>query len=157
MKEIDQIKSKKFKEVHVGLVVLFSLLTLGVYLGYWFLSRRHTIREYEGSQVIPFKWWRVFVILLTLSFLYKFFGPIFLTPYGNAIFDSIDMIFSYYFLGILYYSVFRLKTILEETYEEKLFAPWLLVLFHVWYIQYKLNRLGDVDINEKTFTPQMAK
>ncbi|MGI8386740.1 hypothetical protein [Robertmurraya sp. P23] len=157
MAETEHINSRKFKEVHVGLVVLFSLLTLGVYLGYWFLSRRQTIREYAGSQFIPFKWWRVFIILLTLSFLYKFFGPIFLTPYGIAIFDSIDIIFSYYFLSILYYSVFRLRTILEEAYGEKLFAPWLLVLFHVWYIQFKINRLGDVDSNEKVFAPQMAK
>lgn len=157
MTEIEQTTAGGFKQVHVALVVLFSILTLGVYLAYWFISRRHAIKEYEGSQFVPFKWWGIFLVLLSLSFLYKFIGPVFLTPYGVALFDSIDMIFSYYFLGILYYSVFRLKTILEDAHKEKLFASWLLVLFHVWYIQYKLNKLGDVDINEKAFAPQMAK
>ncbi|MFE8703877.1 hypothetical protein ACFYKX_25220 [Cytobacillus sp. FJAT-54145] len=148
---------KYFKRVHVGLVILFSFLSLGIYLGYWFLSRKKSINDLKGEKVVPFKWWVVFTTILTISFVYKFVGPIFLTPYGMAIFDSIDVILSCYLLGLLYYSVFRLAELFEETYNEKIFQGWLLVLFHVWYVQYKINRLGDFEIEESRFTSQLAK
>ena len=51
------------------------------------------------------------------------------------------MIVSFYFLGLLYYSLFRMKELLEERYEDISLNPWLLVLFHVWYLQFKINRL----------------
>lgn len=149
--------NNSFKKVHVGLVILYSFLSLGIYLGYWFLNRKESIKEYRGSHALPFKWWLVFTGLLVVSFLYRFIGPIVLTPYGTALFDSIDLIVSFYFLGLLYYSVFRLKEILEEAYGERIFSSWLLVLFHVWYLQYKINRLEDLDIEEKRFSPQFAK
>lgn len=149
--------NNSFKKVHVGLVILFSFLSLGIYLGYWFLNRKESIKEYRGSIVLPFKWWLVFTCLLVVSFLYRFIGPIVLSAYGTALFDSIDLIVSFYFLGLLYYSVFRLRDILEEAYEERIFSTWLLVLFHVWYLQYKINRLEDLDIEEKRFSPQFAK
>lgn len=157
MPETNKENIKGFKKVPVGLVVLFTFLSLGIYIGYWFLSRKKTIKEFKRSHVIPFKWWLFFTVILVFSFLNRFIGSIILSPYGIAIFDSIDIIVSFYFLGLLYYSVFRIKEIVEEAYEEEIFSSWLLVLFHVWYIQYKLNRLGDIDHEEKSFTPQFAK
>jgi len=47
----------------------------------------------------------------------------------------------------LYYSTFRLKELLEEEVEEEIFSPVLLVLFHIWYLQYKINRLVDAGGN----------
>lgn len=157
MSEANKELANGFKKVPVSLVVLYSILTLGIYLGYWFLSRKNSIRNLKGSHVIPFKWWWVFTILLILSFLNRFIGSIILTPYGIAVFDSIDMILSFYFLGLLYYSIFRMKGIFEEEYDEKIFSSWLLVVFHIWYLQYKINRLGDMDIEEKRFMPHLAK
>ena len=131
----------QFKRVNLAVVIILSIVTLGVYLGYWFLKERHTLKEIEKGSIIPIKLWWLFTILLALSFIYHFLGPILLTPYGDAVFTSFDMIMSYYFLGLLYYSVFRMRDILQEEYEDVTFNPWLLVLFHVWYLQYKLNRL----------------
>lgn len=58
-----------------------------------------------------------------------------------AVFDSVDMIISSYFLAILYFSVFRTKELLEGYVDEPIFKSWLLVLFHIWYVQYKINRI----------------
>jgi len=132
---------RRFKHVHVAVVILLTIVTLGVYLGYWFLKERHTLKEWEKGSLIPMKLWWLFTILLGLSFIYHFIGSILFTPYGNAIFTSFDVIMSFYFLGLLYYSVFRMKDILQEVYEDVTFSPWLLVLFHVWYLQFKMNRL----------------
>lgn len=139
---------RRFKRVNLTVVIIMSIVTLGVYLGYWFLKERNTLKEIEKGKIIPIRLWWLFTILLALSFVYHFLGSILLTPYGDAVFTSFDMIMSFYFLGLLYYSVFRMRDILQEEYEDVTFNPWLLVLFHVWYLQFKLNRL-EGSVNDK--------
>ncbi|MDE3840775.1 hypothetical protein C0966_15985 [Bacillus methanolicus] len=136
------------KKVNVALVVLLSILTMGVYLGYWILNRRKSIEAISKNNFIPFKWWWACTIYLIISLVYKIIGTSILTAYGMAIFDSVDIILSFYFLGLLYYSVFRIKELLENIYSEETFRPWMLVLFHFWYLQFKINRLEGMT-NEK--------
>ncbi|MBP3039332.1 DUF4234 domain-containing protein [Bacillaceae bacterium Marseille-Q3522] len=149
MAEHKELYKNTFKRTHVVLVILFSILTLGVYLGYWFLNRRKSIADLGGEKVVPFKWWWFFTIFLVCSFFFTYLGDIFLTPYGVAVFSSVNLILSYYFLGLLYYSVFRLKAVLEDYYQETLFRPWLLVLFHVWYLQFIINRMEGAEVEKK--------
>ncbi|RLQ91156.1 DUF4234 domain-containing protein [Falsibacillus albus] len=134
----------QFKKSNVALVVFLTFITLGIYLGYWFLNRKSTFNGIHQKNHIPFKWWWLFTIYLVLSFLFNFIGSAFLTPYGLSFFNSIDTIISFYFLGILYFSVFRVKDLIEEETNEGVFKPWMLVLFHVWYLQYKMNRLEGI-------------
>ncbi|WP_071396391.1 DUF4234 domain-containing protein [Bacillus tuaregi] len=136
-----KVMERRFKQVHVAVVILLTIVTLGVYLGYWFLKERSTLKKIEKGSHIPIKLWWLFTILLGLSFIYHFIGPILLTSYGLALLSSFDMIMSFYFLGLLYYSVFRMKDILQDRYEDAVFSSWLLVLFHIWYLQFKMNRL----------------
>ncbi|PLS15388.1 hypothetical protein CVD28_24000 [Bacillus sp. M6-12] len=145
-----------FKKVKVWFVVLLTWLTLGVYLGYWFLKERNTLKMADKRKLIPIKIWWLATIFLGLSFLYNLLGRAILTPYGFALFNSFDVIFSFYFLGLLYYSVFRVRDLLEEEYREAIFRPWLLVLFHVWYLQFKINRLEAAG-NEQSYKATIAK
>ncbi len=83
----------------------------------------------------------VLLIINSVTFLYRFFNTLFLTEYGIAIFDSIETIFTFIGLGLLYFSVFRAKEAIEHEFQEEIYNPWLLFLFHIWYLQYKINRL----------------
>lgn len=134
-----------FKKVKVAVVVLLTIITLGIYLGYWFISKRRIFAEIDRAKWIPMKLWWVFTVFLCLSFLFNMIGTAFLTPYGNAVFSSFDVIGTFYFLGLLYYSVFRLRDLIEDYYVDVTIKPWLLVLFHVWYLQFKLNRLEGLE------------
>jgi predicted permease len=132
-----------FKKRNVGLMVLFTVLTLGIYIGYWFLKERHTLESNDYKRIIPMNLWVAATIFLSISFFYHFIGAAFFTPYGKALFNSIDIIFTFYYLGLLYYSVFRIRDSIEDLYNEEIFKPWLLVLFNVWYLQFKINRLNE--------------
>jgi purine-cytosine permease-like protein len=145
------------KKVNVALVILLSILTMGVYLGYWILNRRKSIEAISEHNFIPFKWWWACTIYLIVSLLYKIIGIFILTAYGMAVFDSVDIILSFYFLGLLYYSVFRIKELLENIFCEDTFKPWLLVLFHIWYLQYKINRLEGMTNEEPGIEQALAK
>ncbi|RFU67768.1 hypothetical protein D0469_13655 [Peribacillus saganii] len=146
-----------FKKVSVWLVILLTAVTLGAYLGYWFLKERETLKTADKRRLIPVKVWWVFTVLLGISFLHNFIGGAVFTPYGNALFTSFDVIFSFYFLGLLYYSVFRVRDLLEDRYQEDIFKPWLLVLFHVWYLQFKINRLEGTGNEKQSFKEAVAK
>ncbi|MBB2481865.1 DUF4234 domain-containing protein [Bacillus sp. APMAM] len=134
-------EDKVFKKVNIFLVIFLSIITVGIYIGYWFLNRKKDIKQLREQNYIPFKWWYVFTIFLSVSLLYQIFGGVFLTELGLSFFDSLDVIFSFFFLAILYYSVFRLRDLLEDEFDEENFNFILLVLFHIWYMQYKINRL----------------
>ncbi|MCM3055656.1 hypothetical protein NSQ96_14855 [Caldifermentibacillus hisashii] len=145
--EIEKSEMIYMKKTNVFFVVFLSVLTLGIYIGYWFLSRKKDIIRLGKQNYIPFKWWWVFFVFLVVSFIYQFLGGAFLTDLGLNFFDSLDTICSFFYLGLLYYSTFRLKELLEEEVEEEIFSPVLLVLFHIWYLQYKINRLVDAGGN----------
>ncbi|WP_458415051.1 hypothetical protein ACNQFZ_09735 [Schinkia sp. CFF1] len=130
-----------FKKVNVGLVVVLSILTMGIYVGYWFLKERRTLRNMDYKGLIPIKLWWVVTFFLCLSFLFNLIGEAIFTPYGYAMISSLDIIFTFYYLGILYYSVFRMRDVIEARFVDVYINPWLLVFLHVWYLQYKINRL----------------
>ncbi|MRG87385.1 DUF4234 domain-containing protein [Salinibacillus xinjiangensis] len=138
---MSQTETVELKKSNIVLVVFLSLITLGIYIGYWFLNRKDSIQTLESKRGVPFKWWVVFTIYLVTAFLLFFTDAVFFTPYGMLIVESVNTIIAYYFLGLLYYSVFRLKEVLESHYEELHLHKVLLFFFHIWYIQFKLNQL----------------
>ncbi|MGV3464073.1 MAG: DUF4234 domain-containing protein [Heyndrickxia sp.] len=131
----------EFKKTNILLMVILSLLTLGIYNAYWFISRKKYFNRLDAKDWIPYKWWIFMLIYLIISFIYSFFGPVIFTEYGIAVLDSFDLILAFYFVGCLYYSVFRAKEMIEDHMDEGVFNSWFLVLFNIWYVQYKINRL----------------
>lgn len=122
-------------------MVIFSLLTFGVYNAYWFISRKRSFKKLETNDWIPYKWWIFMLIFLIISLIYSVFGEFVFTEFGIAVLDSFDLILSFYFVGCLYYSVFRAKEMIENHLDEDIYHPWLLFFFNIWYLQYKINRL----------------
>lgn len=137
----------EFKKTNIFLMIILSIVTIGTYNAYWFLSRKKYFRNLNTKNVIPYKWWIFMLIYLILSLLCSLFGPVFFTEYGIAVLDSIDIILAFYFVGCLNYSAFRAREMIEDYFEEEIFQSWLLAVFNIWYLQYKINRLVDAGGN----------
>lgn len=134
-------KKVTIKNVNVAVMVLLTIITSGAYIGYWFISRKKTLNNHFPDNHIPFRWWVFFTVFLVLFFLNAIAGSIVFTPIELMNIEIADIIFTFYFLGILYYSLFRIQEQIEDFYEEKIFNRWLLFFFHLWYMQYKMNVL----------------
>lgn len=132
-----------FKKTNMLFVVLMSFITFGIYICYWFLSRKDSFIKLQAKDWIPYKWWIFFLVFTIISFLYSLMGSLVFTDYGVAILDSFEVIITFYFIGCLYYSVFRAREMIENHLNESIFKTWLLVIFHIWYLQYKLNKLVE--------------
>lgn len=134
-------KKVTIKNVNVAVMVLLTIITSGAYIGYWFISRKKKLNNHFPDNHIPFRWWVFFTVFLVLFFLNAIAGSIVFTPIELMNIEIADIIFTFYFLGILYYSLFRIQEQIEDFYEEKIFNRWLLFFFHLWYMQYKMNVL----------------
>ncbi|RCW65833.1 hypothetical protein [Saliterribacillus persicus] len=141
MKEKDS--QSPFKKRNIFLSVLLSIVTLGGYIGIWFLRRKVVFKQLTTNSEVPYKWWVVVTVYLFLSLTITFIGEVFFTLYGLYILDSIDLILAFYFLGLLYYSVFRVKELLEKEFEDININKYLVFIFHIWYLQFKMNKLAD--------------
>ncbi|MGM8214853.1 hypothetical protein ACLIA0_04675 [Bacillaceae bacterium W0354] len=130
------------------LVVLLSIVTVAVYIGFWFLRNKEAFKQ-EKNHYIPFKWWVVCTAFLLLSFLHLFVGGFIFTPYGLAYMESFNIVLTYLFIALLYYSIFRVKELLEREYEDLYLNKYLLFFFHIWYLQYKINKLDEVNEMER--------
>ncbi|MFI8688554.1 hypothetical protein [Rossellomorea sp. NPDC077527] len=136
-------KTMIFKKSNLFFLIPISILTFGVYYAYWFISRKKSFSQLTSKNFIPHGWWKFFLVFTIVSLIYDLIKDPFFTGYGISILDSYDIILSFYFVGCLYYSVFRAREMIEEHLDEKIFKPWLLVIFNVWYLQFKINRLKE--------------
>jgi hypothetical protein len=128
-----------FKKTNTALAVVLTNVTMGVYLPYWFISRRDSISQL-GKVQLNYNWLKfLFVIYAFLAF-YFVIGGAFLTEMGIDFMDTFNIIITFFGLGITYYSVFRVAEAIEETAGDVIFNRVLLILFHIWYLQYKINR-----------------
>ncbi|MFB4169303.1 hypothetical protein [Virgibacillus sp. JSM 102003] len=137
--------SYSLKKKNIGLVILLSIITVGIYIGYWFLSSKSAFQIIDKKNFIPYKWWIVATIYLSISVIFSIIGEFVFSMVGLYMLDSIDLILSYFFLGLLYYSIFRMKESLEEGFDEIEINKYMLFFFHIWYIQYKINNITKND------------
>ena len=134
------MKEIAFTRKHIQHFLFFlTNLTFGVYVPYWFLSRRDSIDQL-GKVELHFKLLKMFFVLyIGLAFYYIIGGAIF-TEDGAAFIDTMNIWITFIGLGITYYSVFRVAEAIEKNIDMKIFNRWLLILFHIWYLQYKINK-----------------
>lgn len=139
MKKLKVKKIIGFKKSYVAMMVVWSLVTMGAYIGLWFIHRRKDIEKIEGNHNLSFGLWKVFTIISFTFLFIQLFGGMILSEVGLLTIDSFDMMFSFFFVGLLYYSIFRVKEVLEENTDMD-FNVYALFFFHIFYIQYKTNK-----------------
>lgn len=129
-----------FKKTNTALAVVLTNVTFGVYLPYWFISRRDSISQL-GKVQLNYNWLKCLFAMYAFLAFYIVIGGAFLTEMGVDLMDTFNIIITFLGLGITYYSVFRVAEAIEEKNGENIFNRVLLILFHIWYLQYKINRL----------------
>ncbi|HEX5564727.1 MAG TPA: hypothetical protein VFX34_07180 [Sporosarcina sp.] len=128
-----------FKKTNTALAVLLTNVTFGVYLPYWFISRRESISQL-GKVQLHYNWLKFLFVMYAFLAFYFVIGGAFLTEMGIDFMDTFNIIITFIGLGFTYYSVFRVAEAIEEKAGAEIFNRVLLILFHIWYLQYKINR-----------------
>lgn len=122
------------------MTVILSICSLGMYLPYWFLVRRNWFNqltnEHHISLITP-------VVLFFLYSLVAFsFVPVhlFLSGFLLAFMQYIDLVITYVGLSLTLYLAFQVRLILNTYDQNKEISLVLTLFFHVWYLQYIMNK-----------------
>lgn len=131
------------KPANVIFMILMSVFSLGVYIGVWFLNRKHDIEKMDDRKTVPFIWWKLFTVVLIMFLILHIIKNFIFTDYGFLYIESFDTIFTFFMIGLVNYSAFRIAESIEDNTEIE-FNRVLLFMFNIFYIQYKTNRMRPV-------------
>lgn len=132
-------KGTILKRVNVFLMIILSIFSLGVYIGIWFINRARELKLLDQKRRIPFKWWNFFTGILIIFLGLNIIKNFVFSDFGFLYIESFDTIFSFFLIGLLNYSAFRIAEVFEEK-EDIEFNRILLFFFTIFYIQFKTNR-----------------
>ncbi|MFD1204966.1 MULTISPECIES: hypothetical protein [Sporosarcina] len=132
------------KKAPVWLMIILSIISMGFYMGIWMLNRKKDVQQLNSVNHVPFYLWSISTILLIVFFFLNVFRHFIFTDIGYLYVESFDIIFSFFFVGLLYYTVFRMRELIESTSSIK-YNQFLLFFFHIFYIQYKVNQNAIVE------------
>ena len=151
MEKIIKIEESSFdyKKLNVLWMILLTFFTLGAYIGVWFIKNKKNIENTTVKHGIHFGLWTFFTVISFIFLFIYLFGSIVLSDYGEEIINSYEMIFNHLFIGLHYYSIFRMKEMIEEHFDMDI-NVYFLFFFHIFYIQYKINQ------NQQMFGKEFA-
>ena len=142
-KEIDihTIADTDLKKVNVLFIIFLTIITLGIYCPIWFLTRRKSINNLQSNKKLGIGIFVFIILLQILSFILAIFSG---SMEGiNAIdaltgFDGIIGI-------ILIVQGFKVRRIFINHFNSQLqreisFSGVATFFFHIYYLQYKINR-----------------
>lgn len=130
-----------FKKTGVIITILLSLVTLGIYIPYWFLSRRDLFNSFNSKEKVSYSLplfvlilYSFSAIMLVATFLQFLSEPV------AAIYQYCDTIISYLGIVITLLLSFRVRAILNDYFDHKEVSAVLTFFFNIWYLQYKINQ-----------------
>lgn len=136
------------KNVPIWLMILLSIISLGAYIGLWMVNRKNDLDDLKKLNHIPFALWTFFTVGLFIFLFLNVFNHFIFSNIGSLYVESFDTIFTFFFVGLLYYSIFRIRDVIEESTAIK-FNVYLLFFFHIFYIQYKVNQTESGEVKAK--------
>ncbi|MFX3673025.1 MAG: hypothetical protein ACE3JQ_01075 [Paenisporosarcina sp.] len=131
------------KPANVILMIFLSIFSLGVYIGVWFLNRKCDIEKMDDRKTVPFMWWKLCTAVLIVFLILNIIKNFIFTEYGFLYIESFDTIFTFFMVGLVNYSAFRIAESIEDKTEIE-FNRVLLFLFTIFYIQFKTNRMKPI-------------
>ena len=125
----------EFKKVNILLVILYSVISFGIYLPVWFLKRRDAINKLQSTQKLG-KGIFIFVIIAYAMNI----ALVLLSAYTISKWISIVAAI------ILIVQAFKVRRILNDHFNVYLkkdikFSGPATFFFNIWYLQYKINKL----------------
>jgi hypothetical protein len=144
------------KKTNLLLMIFFTFISCGFYLPWWFISRRQSLNTLQSCEKTSL-WYVIAIgVFYTLPICFDIFIEVFYdaeeTLGLNNVSDTISTIqtlsalSSFLFLSLVIMECFKIRKMLKyHIYrcrgEEIRLSGLLIVTFHIFYIQYKINRL----------------
>lgn len=135
-------ESPEFKRTSVLLTIILSLVTMGIYMPYWFITRRKELNKTESSTKISFEFPLSVLVLYSFSALIYILS--FIIPFSLGfweVMDSLDNIITYYGIAVIIFLSFYSIRILKDHYPSMKYSKLATFFFTIWYVQYKINKL----------------
>lgn len=132
----------KIRFTSVWIMVLLSVLTFGMYLPYWLLSRRKEINRIAKKVVIKKAIPLFILISYFCSALIFTIGQLLINEIAIMLYEYIDILITYFgVIFIIYYS-FKIRLILLKTAEDDEFSisKILTFFFAIFYLQHQINK-----------------
>ncbi len=158
-------KSAEFPKIRVGYTILLTIVTIGMYIPYWFLSRRQALERLHIK--LPYVFIKVTVLLFVFSVLEYFWIASITTmqsllfrdilPFENNPFllplnpeDSFLSEFGFLLFTIVsIISSFKIRNGLKKQLPNQSVNGWLTFFFHIWYLQHIVNKHASSDLTAK--------
>ena len=135
------IFSVSFKRESVFLTIILAIITLGTYIPFWFLKRRKKLNQVGSEErisfVTPFLLFILYGIIALTVIPVNFYTSGFILIY----YQYIDMVITYLGITITLYLTFQVRNILMHNVENISVNHLLTFFFHIFYLQYKINKL----------------
>ncbi|MEM9554516.1 MAG: hypothetical protein AAGC60_09665 [Acidobacteriota bacterium] len=132
------------KKVPVLLVIFLAVVTNGIYIGYWYLSRRKSLNALTPSDdygvVGPITIIITFTANLVLSLL-MIVDPVFADLETPALLLNLIGGVTGLFLAFGVRSILQIYTVEASPLERIRFSGLLTFFFNIYYLQYKINRI----------------
>ncbi|MDA1476989.1 hypothetical protein [Bacillus changyiensis] len=161
---------KEFQKISVKYAILLTIITLGMYIPYWFLSRRQALEKFQIK--IPYVAIKVTVVLFIFSVL-EFLWI--LTPVQYVLGDHLlpndyafllplqpeDSLLKHFslllFIIVNIYSSLQVRQAFKQRFRSQSVNRLLTCLFQVAYLQYIVNKYECLanHYNSKSNTPSV--
>jgi len=140
---------------HVIIAILLSAITLGVYIPYWFLSRRDGLNRLHADRKVPLTPIIILLVLYCLQAVATVAGVLLGIQFSASHFDSLisDGV-TLIGLAITLFLSFRIRSMLNQhlgservsggaafLFGSEQVSGGATFLFTIYYLQYKINRL----------------
>lgn len=134
---------------NIALMILFSILTIGIYAPAWYLTRIHTFNSLETNTRLKKGILIIVIILLALVIITSFMAGV-AEGTGDLSaadgFTSMSNVFTLAAWIILLFNAFRLRKMLADHFNDHLgtgthFSKVATFFLHIYYLQYKINKL----------------
>ena len=133
----------RVKRNHTILFIIYSVITLTIYLWFWVFSRKKIINQLTESKInesLPV----IFVIAAILSSVLEVYGG---TQLNGGFTIGLSLLFQLISTVLMVVIAFQMKKVLKEfsdNNEMKIsYNGFFTFLFNFWYINYKLNENID--------------
>ena len=136
--------SDKYK-VDIAAMIVGSILSLGIYYPAWLYRRAGMLESRFGTKTID-QLNPMFAIWCYIGLLISRFGLSFLDPDYNNNYLPVLIITTMCWLAyiILFYnSCFKIRSVLNRAVGSRTISPIWTLVFHAYYLQYKLNRMSS--------------
>ncbi|PTX47374.1 uncharacterized protein DUF4234 [Melghirimyces profundicolus] len=126
------------KKASVFFTLVMSVITLGIYVPYWFISRREALNRLDSEVTLPSAPAKIVFILYILS---AIFLPVAMIGGEGMmrLYDTLDIPITYGGMAVCLYLAMRTRLILNEHLGVKSVGPVKTFFLWIWYLQYKIN------------------